>query len=176
MMGLIVISKVLKYKAFLIALALISTLAFFQSNQALDDSSNQPKQDDNQPSQSGVPETPSIPETPDAPDTPDLPGNDENNGDSDSQTSISITIRTNFNNLDLPGGDSEETTIEEIKREITNGSISLSFDSNGADQKVREKIEDEDGETSIKFSVDSDQKTKTKVSKETEIDIHEERD
>lgn len=166
-MGLIVISRVLKYKAFIFAIILVLSLAFFQSNQALHESTVDPNSDENNSEASKTPETPSIPETPDLP--------DENNDDSEgtSKTSISISLKTNTNNLTSIEGDSEtdETTVRIIEREIEGGSIKLSFTSNGGDFKIKEKIEDDAGKTSVKFSSKSSQSTKNESSNEISIDL-----
>ena len=70
-MGLIVISRVLKYRAFIIALALVSALAFFQSNQSQSQERPLGSLTDNETSEEDQPESPSIPQTPDIPDLPD---------------------------------------------------------------------------------------------------------
>ncbi len=166
-MGLIVISKVLKYKAFIFAVILVLSLAFFQSNQSLNESSEAPISNSSSSRSVDTPETPSIPETPDLPD-----GND-NNSKGTSKTSISISLRTSTNNLASIKGDSKtnDTTIEVIEREIESGSIKLSFSSNGGDFKIKEKIEDDEGKTSVKFSSKSSQSTKSENSSEISIDL-----
>ena len=164
-MGLIVISRVLKYRALILGTVLLLTLAFFQSNQALDESSVESSNGGSAPSQSGAPETPSIPKTPNLPGTPNLPDND------DSTIKISISIKTTTN-ANESGGESEsdeEITIEKIERVITNGSISLTFTSNGEEQSIKEKIENEVGKVSVKFRTKSDIDSENEFSQETVI-------
>lgn len=166
-MGLIVISKVLKYKTIIFAVILVLSLAFFQSNQSLNETSEAPVSDSSSSNSTGTPETPSIPKT------PDLPDGKDNDSKGTSKTSISISLKTNTNNLANVEGDSKtgNTTIEVIEREIEGGSIKLSFTSNGGDFKIKEKIEDDDGKTSVKFSSKSSQSTKNESSSEISIDL-----
>src|SRR3989304_7237501 len=96
----IVFTKVFKYKAFLIGLSLVSSLAFLLSGQSLNENKPDAKPKESNLSQTDSPKTPSIPETPDLPDsetktpnTPDLPENSSN-----VSTSIKIKINTESNN------------------------------------------------------------------------------
>ena len=166
-MGLIVISKVLKYKTFIFAVILVFSLAFFQSNQSLDESSESTISDSNNSETLSIPKTPSIPKI------PDLPEENDDNDESVSKTSISISLKTSVNNLNDVDSDSEldETTVEVIEREISSGSIKLSFTSYGGKFKIKEKIDGEDGKTSVKFSSKSNQTTKNESSSETTINL-----
>lgn len=164
-MRLIVFSKVLKYRALYIGIALLLTLAFFQSNQSLDQSSLTSNSGDDTTVQVGTPETPSTTETPDFPENPDLP----DNGDSSTKISISIKTTTNTNELGEESESGGETIIEKIEREITNGSISLVFTSSGGEQNIKEKIEDEEGKISVKFKTKSDLDSENDISQETVI-------
>ena len=165
-MGLIVLSKVLRYKALIIAVLLISTLAFFQSNQSLVDTQISNDKGDNEKIQDATTVAPSIPQTPTLPDTPDLPNNDV----SSAKISISIKTTTHTNKTSNNSDSDEEITIEKIEREISNGSISLTFISNGEDQNIKEKFEDEEGKVSIKFKVKSSTNSKNEISIEQEIE------
>lgn len=169
LMGLIVVSKVLKYKAFIFALALVISLSFFQSSQSLNESTQTPSSRENNSDLSASSETPSIPEIPNLPDE----DSDVDENENVSKASISIRVKTTTNSLTNIEGDLEldETTIEIIEREITSGSIKLSFTSNGGDFKIKEKIEDEEGKTSVKFSSKSNQKTINEISSETSVDL-----
>lgn len=168
-MGLIVISKVLKYKAFVFALALVLSLSFFQSSQSLNESTKTPNSRENNSEVFDTSETPSISEIPDLPDE----DSDVDENENVSKASISIRVKTTTNSLTNIEGDLEpaETTIDIIEREITSGSIKLSFTSNGGNFKIKEKIEDEEGKTSVKFSSKSNQKTINEISSETSIDL-----
>lgn len=165
-MGLIVLSKVLRYKALIIAVLLISTLVFFQSNQSLVDNQVSNSQGDNEKIQDATTVASSIPQTPTLPDAPDLPNNDV----SSAKISISIKTTTHTNKTSNNSDSDEEITIEKIEREISNGSISLTFISNGEDQNIKEKFEDEEGKASIKFKVRSSTDSKNEISIEQEIE------
>lgn len=165
-MRLIVFSRVLKYRAIFIGIVLLLTLAFFQSSQSLGESSPESNIGNSTSSDSGTPETPSTPETPFLPENPDLPGS----SDSTTRVSISIKTTTNTNNSDVDSESEEETTFAEIKKEVTNGSIRLTFTSNGEEQNIKEKIEDEIGKTSVKFKTKSNTNSTNEISQETTIE------
>lgn len=166
-MGLIVVTRVLKYKTFIFAVILVLSLAFFQSNQSLDETSEARGSSENNSEVSNTTETPSIPEIPTPPDK--VVRDDEGVF----KTSISISVKTNTNTLANIDGDLEsgETTVTIIEREITSGSIKLSFKSSGGDFKIKEKIENEEGKTSVKFSSKSNHTTKNEYSREISIDL-----
>ena len=171
-MVMIVISRVLKYRAFIIALALVSALAFLQSNQSQSQQRLPRNLTDNETSESEQAEPPSIPETPDIPDlpdTPDLPDEEDNVNSGSSTASVSISVKTSIGDSGNGEDLEEETTIEEI----TNGSISLKFTSNDGRGKIRKKIEEEDGRASVSFRLKYDQDSKSEINIENSIEKEE---
>ena len=171
-MGLIVISRVLKYRALILGVVLVATLAFFQSNQALDETSTESNTDNPSSTQSDNPETPSTPETPEVTETPEVPDEEVSDDTGFSTASVRISIKTSTGDGGSGESSEEETTIEEI----TNGSISLQFTSNDGGQRIKKKIEEEDGRTSVSFRSKYDQDSKSDVTIENSIEREEEID
>ena len=154
----IVFTKVFKYKAFLIGLSLVSSLAFLLSGQSLNENKPDAKPKESNLSQTDSPKTPSIPETPDLPDsetktpnTPDLPENSSN-----VSTSIKIKINTESNNEDSKNSISIDSdppiSLEDILEDIKDGNVSLKLETNT------------DGHYEIDFNSDFDQDTKNESS------------
>src|SRR3989344_6139852 len=167
-MVMIVISRVLKYRAFIIALALVSALAFFQSNQSQSQQRLPSNLTDNETSESEQAQPPSIPETPDLPDTPDSPDSEEG-----SKTSISISINTNTNGEDSDTSVDIDTTpqipldeLADIEEEFKDGSGNLNIDLDT----------DEDGHSEVNLRTRFRQKTVNKSSFEQDIDREENHD
>ena len=166
LMRSIVLSKVLKYKSIYIGISLVLILAFFQSNQALGESSTNSNSANKSTTKVSSPETPSTPETPDLPRKPDLPKNNS----SSTKISIVITTSTNINDSSIDYEPDKETTIERIERETTNESISITFKSNGEEQNIKEKIDNKIGRVSVKLKTRSHTSSENETSQETTIE------
>lgn len=164
-MGLIVISKVLRYKAFIIASALVFSLAFFQTNQSLNESSTEPVADESTSEQVVSNETPSSTETPEE-STP--PESKEDEG----RSVISIDISTNASG-DGQSSVNINTTpqipledLERIEEDFEDGNGNLSIDLNT----------DGDGHSEVDLRTRFRQKTVNRSSIEQNIDREESHD